>query len=221
MADAIEIYLDLSTPLGAAVKGLDDPTPFSFSSFYQGALLPLRVFPVSRTANLRLAPYYAKLPIDAMLLRVLVGPRAGTTSILAAQYTWTQQLTADADGKSGYFYGDLDLNTSAMNTAIGTAETYSTFIEFQLSRNGGTWTPVFQTTLSITATVLDPTGAVSVPTPAPTYLTADQCFAVFALWNNTLRPSNAGRTIILTSPDGTKSREIGVGNDGALIDNPA
>jgi hypothetical protein len=41
------------------------------------------------------------------------------------------------------------------------------------------------------------------------------------MWNNTLAASGAnnGRTITLVSPDGTHTREIGVDNSAAPIDN--
>ncbi len=42
---------------------------------------------------------------------------------------------------------------------------------------------------------------------------------LFPMWDNRLRPQNAGRNIIFVSPDATELREEGVGDDGAAISN--
>lgn len=221
MADAIELFLDISTPTGAAVKSLSDLASVQIGPFYQGSLLKLRVTPVTPTGSKVSPPYFAKVPITTLNLLVTVGQRAGAEAIKAAQYTWSQQLTADTEGKSGYFYADLNLNTTDLNTAIGTADTYQTYIEFQLSRSGGAYSPVFQQLITILSVVKDPAGAASIPTPSANYLTMEQCFNLFVAWRNDIIPANAGRNIVLLSPGGTHTRELGVDDSAAPIDNPS
>jgi len=224
MADAVEIYLDLSTITGRAFKPIDDQplSALTLGPFYQGSLIPLRVYPIIANQNQLVAPYFSKVSLTNLDFQLVLGPRAGSENILAAQYTWTKQVTADSEGKSGYFYASLDLNTTALNTAIGTSESYtSAFLEFRISRSGANYTPVYQINPPILAVVKDPTSSSSIPTPTPSYLTRDECFNMFVMWNNTLAAggANNGRNILLASPDGAHTREIGVGNDSSPIDN--
>lgn len=223
MADAIEIYLDLSKPSGAAVKGLNDSSSFLLGPFYQGSLLRLRVFPVVWNGSVLPTPggqLYSQVSLTNLELRVAVGPRAGAEAVLAYQPTWAKQSALDSEGKSGYFYADLDLATSALNTAISTNDSLSTYIEFALQRSGATnFQPVYQQLIQVLAVVKDPAGASSVPTPADQYLTSAQNYNLFVAWDNSLIPANSGRLIRLVSPDGTRIREIGIGNNGEMIDN--
>lgn len=222
MADAVEIYIDVSTPQGRMVKSLDSQATLTIGPFYQGSVIPMRVWPVISTGATVSGPFFSKLPLTTLDFQLVLGPRAGSESILAAQYTWTKQVAVDSEGKSGYFYANFDLNTTALNTAIGSADTYdSAYLEFRLSRAGANYTPIFQFKPSILAVVKDPASASSTPTPTPSYLTRDECFNLFVMWNNTSAPggANNGRNIILASPDGTHTRELGVGDDSSPIDN--
>jgi hypothetical protein len=219
MADAISLYLDISLPQGRLIKGLTDAAPFVLGPFYQGQLLKLRVYPVTVSGS-AVAPTISKVSLTNLDLQVAVGPRAGSEAIKASQYTWTKQSSADTDGESGYFYADLNLNTTDLNTAIGTADTYATYFEFLISRSGGSYTPAHQVAVNILAVVKDPGGAASNPTPAVEYFTKAQVLELFVLWDNRTRSANNGRSIITVSPDGTHTREsVGVDNDGAPTDN--
>lgn len=224
MADAIELYMNVGTPTGALVRGLSDSGAFTMGPFYQGQLLKLRVYPVIPTGVLVPMPgaaQFSKVDLTNLDLQVVIGPRAGASSVKAAQYTWAKQTANDSEGKSGYFYANLDLNTTDLNTAIGTSDTYDTYIEFQLSRGGLPFAPAYQSAIQIISAVLDPSGAAAVPTPAASYLTAAQCFNLFVMWNNALAAggANAGRNVIFVSPDSAHTRELGVGNAAEPIDN--
>src|SRR5262249_12645984 len=105
------------------------------------------------------------------------------------------------------------------NTAISTSDTYSTYMEFLLSRSSSNFAAVYQAQISILAAVKDPGGAASAPTPAASYLTAAQCYNLFVAWRNDLIAANKGRNVIFLSPDGTHTRELGVGNSAEPIDN--
>lgn len=219
MADAIEVYLDLSTPLGGLFRSLNSLNPFEFTKFYQGSALQMRVFPVVPTGSTQSPPFFSLVPLDNIEFEMVVGPRAGTTAILAAQYDWSKQIGADAEGKQGYFYATLDLHTTEMNAAIGTADSITRYIEFRLARLGGNFGPVAQGEVTIIATVKDPGASASIPTPAPSYLTAAQCLSMFVAWRNDLIAANAGRTVVYASADSTATREMGVANDKSPIDN--
>ncbi len=219
MPDAIDVFLDISKPQGALVRSLTDASPPTFGPFYQGALLKLRVYPVVPTGA-SIGTLFSKVSLSTLDLQVVVGPAAGAESIKAAQYTWSKQQVADSDGLSGYFYADLDLNTTDLNNAISTNATYSTIMEFLLSRDAGAYSPVYQVDIQVKAIVKGPSGAASIPTPAVEYLTRAQAMELFVLWNNTVRAANNGRSIITVSPDGSHTREFGgVDNDGAPTDN--
>lgn len=217
MADAIEIYLDISTPQGGLFKSLLSREAFALGPFYQGAALQLRVFPVVPTGN-AVGTIFSKVALNNLDFELVLGLRAGTNVIYAAQYVWTKQLVADAEGKSGYFYATFDLNTTELNAAL-TGETLAIYLEFRLARGAAGRQPVHQAGATIYAAVKDPSGAASIPTPTADYLTAAQCRALFVQWRNDLDAANAGRTLVFTSPDASKTRELGVGNDGAGIDN--
>lgn len=219
MADAIEIYLDLSKPQGGLFSSLTNLVPPAFGPFYQGSLLNLRIFPVVSTGSTTTAPFFSLVPLANLDLQLVAGPAAGAEAIKAAQYTWTKQLVPDSEGKSGYFYATFDFNTTEMNALIGSAPVVVTQMDFLLKRGTGNFTPVFQTDITLKAVVKDPGGAASNPTPALSYMTRDECFNLFVMWDNRLRAANNGRGPILTSPDGTHTRELGVDNAGSPTDN--
>jgi len=220
MADATEVFLDLTTPQGALVKSLDDRTLFSLGPFYQGQAIPLRVYPVVATGRTLAPNLFSKVALDNLSFELVYGPRAGATAILAAQYVWTKQTVPDSEGKSGYFYGTLDLNTTELNTAIGVEDQINKFLEFRLKRGADSMAPVCQVPVITLASVKDPNSSASIPTPQNAYLTAAQCYEMFVMWNNQLRAANAGRIPIFVSEDSAHTREApGVSNAGLPIDN--
>ena len=219
-ADAISLYVDLSTPQGALVRGLNDRSAFVLGPFYQSSLLQLRIYPVAPTGNQAIAPFFSKLPLTNLDVRVAIGPAAGGEAIKAAQYVWTKQLVPDADGASGYFYADLDLNTTDLNNLVSTNAEITTQFEIALARGAGTYRPVFQQNIIVRPVVKDPGSAASIPTPTADYYTAAQIRQLFVPWDNRLFNINWGRAPIFVSPDGSHTREApGVDNDGAPTDN--
>ena len=79
MADAIELYLDLSTPQGALVKGLSDRSAAVLGPFYQGSALNLRVFPVVSNGRTVAGPFFDRVALDNLDFELVLGPRAGVT----------------------------------------------------------------------------------------------------------------------------------------------
>src|SRR6185312_16567326 len=130
-ASDITLYNDIVNR--RLVLGLNNQGAFSFSAFYQAEKINFQLYPVTPT-NSASAPFYAKADISNIVPYMYVGPRQGTTALLASQETWTPVL--DAGATTGYFTASLDLNTTQMNTAIGTNDSISTLIEIQISESG-------------------------------------------------------------------------------------
>jgi hypothetical protein len=110
----------------------------------------------------------------------------------------------------------LDLNTSALNTAIGTDDTYSTYFEIRLSESG-VKRVTHQAQLTINSVVIGPGSAGSLPTPEAEYFTKAEMFELFPQWDNT-RVQSRGKCIRYSSADGTATRTHGVNNDKSPID---
>lgn len=207
------IFVDLLN--NKLVSGLSDKSQWQFPTQFQGSQLPLRVYPLLPIVPQPIrGQFYTQVPIDTMTLRIAVGPSPGTQALLADQSTWSKQLAADADGLLGYFYATLDFNTSEMNTAIGTSDTYPTKIEIVMS-DGGAMRPVFQGPLTMQSVVIGPSGGGALPTPAAQYTTTAELMAIlsgFVKFNG----NPDGSTIILGN--GSYNRIIGCNPDGSRLD---
>lgn len=210
MALALEMYLDCLE--GRLVKGLSNQDEFVFNTIYQGSALQMRVYPVLPTYS-GLPPFYSKISLTNLDLQVVLGPRAGADAIKAAQYTWTKQTTNDSEGKSGYFYATLDLNTTDLNTAIGSLDSIRYYLEFRISESA-VWRVAHQREVTVVSVVKDPSGAASIPTPAAGYYTIAEIQNLFVR-----KIGLAGETIILTSPDGASTRQLGCNDDKSGMDN--
>lgn len=212
---AAEVYFDVVN--NRLVKGLNSNEQFVLK-WFQGMNVPLKCFPVAPTGNTAQAPFYKKIYTAGQSFELAVGPAAGAEDIKAAQYTWTAVSVADSDGLSGYFNGSIDLNTVAMNAAVAALDKYTTIAEFRLFASG-VLQFIVQAPVDIVAVVKDPGSASSTPTPAANYMTVEQAFETFVAWDNRVRAQNAGRNILLVSPDTHSLREIGAGNDQSAVDN--
>jgi hypothetical protein len=204
MAAVISLYNDVVN--NRLVKGLTNAESFAFNSagIYQGSKLTLRWYPLQPTGSVT-SPF-TLLSVTGLSIDIAIGPRAGAESILARQNTWV-------DSGNGYLEATLNLNTSELNTAIGTSDSLSTYFEIAMTESGSTRT-VYQESISVTSVVIGPGTAASLPSAATEYLTAAQVRAEFVRFFN--NPN--GATIELLSPDGTRSRLMGVNDDGTAQD---
>lgn len=108
-----------------------------------------------------------------------------------------------------WFAGDIALNTTAVNDFIGTSAVKPAYFEVNLTLLT-TRTTILQITFNLKAVVDELAGVV--PTPTDVFLTAAETKAQFVP-----QKGAAGQTFILVSPDGTKSMELGVDNNGNFI----
>jgi hypothetical protein len=139
-------------------------------------------------------------------LRAAVGPSPmGTTgpTLLALQDTFTW------DSANKWFTADLALNTTGVDTYIGSQPQASAFFEINLTYAGGRIT-ILQVPLLLRAVCDELTG--TVPTPTDQYLTKAECLALFVKYIN-----DAGKTITLTSPTTGKLVELGANDDGSFM----
>lgn len=214
MAAAIDIYNDILN--NKLVLGINSQQPFTFGNLFQGSKLSIRYFPVLPIVGAVTGTFFRKVPLDNLTLEIAVGQRAGAESLEAFQGTWTPQTGPDAEGVSGYFHGILDLNMAPLNSAIGSLSEYNTFFEIRLAENGDK-RPTYQQQITITAVVLGPGAAGSLPTPAASYYTKAEIDALCVKWDNT-GVSSRGKAIKLSSPNGTRKRIMGSNNDGSARD---
>jgi len=204
-ATPIDLYNDVVR--NTLVLGLNNKEPFSLNTLriYQGSKVPFRWYPVRPTNNLS-APFYTLVSLSGLSLDVVVGARAGAEALLARQNVWT-------DSGLGYLEATLNLNTTELNAAISTADSYQTYLEINLTDNGEE-RPTYQEQISVLSVVKGPGTAASLPTSAVEYLTAVQMRAEFVRFFN--NPN--GATIELLSPDGGSSRLIGCNDNGTAQD---
>jgi hypothetical protein len=209
MASTIDIYNDVQN--NVLYGSANASRPLVIPDLYQYGTLQLRWYPVRPTYSV-LPPFFSNVDLDQLTLKMAIGPRAGAESPISAQYTWTKAYTSGASGP-GYMYANLDLNTTEVNTAIGTSDSITSYFEITMSEDGVPRV-VYQTPVRIISAVTPPGSASSLPTPAASYLSREECMELFVKWAN----NQAGKTITLTSPDGTRDRIIGVRNDGSAQD---
>lgn len=142
---------------------------------------------------------------------VIIGPLLNDVTNLATD--WEGDATANP--ANGEMTIRIDGGTAEAQTELNSDGTISpqTYLEIQ-----GFYTPSAKPSF----VVRFPFGVLNLQyqtgsppaTSLPSYYTAAQVANLFAL-----RIGTAGQTLILVSPDGTKAREIGVGDDGILFSN--
>lgn len=203
----IELWNDIENNgliVGPVSGGKWDATEVRFSNrkIFQASQLSFRWYPIKKSG----LNTYIRVPVSGLTLDIAIGARAGSEAIKARQNVWTAF-------NDEYLYATLNLNTTDLNTAVGSNDVYDTYLEISMTENGNA-RPVYQESISITSVVIGPAGSSALPAAATEFLTRAQCEAMFVKWVDNL----AGNAIELTSLDGTKFRLIGVNNDGSAQD---
>lgn len=203
----VNLTIDIQNNRLVSVAG----TPTALNGFFQDNTKSLRIQCVnpSQTSSSPqvTAQSFTTLDMSGFGMRVAVGDTpAGITGP-----TPLALVTLTYDNVSQSFIGQLPLNTTGIDTFLGAAAAKTAYFEVNLTING-TRITVLQATFTLFAVVDELTG--TVPTPTDKYLTALETVAQFVP-----RKGAAGQTFVLVSPDGTKSLEIGVDNNGQLFSN--
>lgn len=143
---------------------------------------------------------YGKIPIDNLSLLVTIADVFDDATPLAQYGAWTKDLTEQS------FYGELDLNTPAMNTFLGSSA--QTQAKFSIILTEGTArTEIWQSDITIRGSVVAP--AYTSPDPLTRYLSADEIESQFVKFYNA-----PGRDVTFVSPSNLKARTIGGVTDG-------
>lgn len=206
----IELWNDIDNNklvVGPVTNGKWDTTPVTLAArkIYQASQLSIRWNPIKPDGQFS----FIKVPVSGITLDIAIGARAGVEAILARQNVWT----AHADG---YLYATLNLNTTDLNTAIGSNDALATYFEISMTENGNA-RPVYQELINITSVVIGPAGSSALPAAASQFYTKEQIDAIFVKFTG----NPAGATIELPSPDSAHSRLIGCNNDGSAMDETA
>jgi len=211
VAAEIDLFNDIINE--RLVRSLTNEESFQFGTFHQGSKLSIRYWPLIPTYATRGAKF-TKVGIHDLDIKVGLGPRAGGEGLLAAQFASSKVY--DPGSPTGYIFFDLDLNTVAMNNAIGITDSLTTWFEIVLIDNGIPRV-VYQQQVTVFAVVFDPAGVSVLPLGASFYFTSAEMDNQFVKWNNS-HVGSRGKTVTLYSPDGTAIRIIGVRYDGSAQD---
>lgn len=147
---------------------------------------------------------YSVVPIDNLALTVSINDTYDDSTPLASQSSWTKDLTDNS------FYGELDLNTSGMNTYMGSAGDVKNPLMSIILSEGTARSVIWLNTIQVKGSILPPT--YTSPDPLLRYLTADELDAQYVKFINA-----PGRQITLTSPLNLKQEIFGVTDGGTSI----
>jgi hypothetical protein len=204
MAAVKNLWVDLQG--SRFINGIRDASAFSWGPIYhnENLNLALRFLKTNQDGALadRSNPM-SLVNISGAALTVKVWNSAGDT-LLAQQTVWV------VDGGNSILSGALDLYTVPMIAAIGSSASITTKLEITLVLSDGTYT-----IRNDSLTIYRAFNITGTPAPAPgtNWLTLEQALGIF------LRQVNeAGVTLTLTSPDGTKQRVLGIDDYGSGTD---
>jgi hypothetical protein len=209
MSAYITLYADIINK--RLVTSLTNSSAFNgVATAFQYAIYNFRVYPVKPNGNVT-GTLYTVLDLDNLTLKMGVGARSGSESLLAytAPGSWTKNYDSGASGP-GYFSGQFDLNTTEMNAAIGSSDSLSSYFEIQLG-DSAEYRTIYNAGITVYSTVMTSGAAATLPTAADQYYTKEEVAGLFA-------KLFGSETITLQSPDGTRFRTLGVDNDGNAID---
>lgn len=168
-------------------EAVNFPQPYQYESYV------IKYFPVVPSGN-TLRPW-TQVAVGNLTVKMGIGPITGAEVRLAAQDTWTPVTTADSASYNNYLTATLNLNTTLLNAAL-TGDTLSSYFEIQLGESG-VYRVVYQTPITVKATVIDSSGTATLPQAAASYYTKDEIDNGFVKFSNA-----AGAGVIITSPNG-------------------
>lgn len=202
MAEFLKLYVD--TQSNRLVKSSTQTDAFTLPTFYQGDIIPVRLYLLEPNTTGGIASPYSIITESKSVSIALVTPHQTSGSeVVHASLTFST-----FDSSTGAYTGNLSLNTTEITTLLGSSTSATTYFEVQVT-GGGIVSTELQTQVTVRADGIK--AASATPVGAESYYTQAQADGVFVKFDNRGR---AGSTIVLTSPDGTWGRLLGVDNDG-------
>lgn len=194
-----DLYID--TYSGTLVSGVSNSAAATLPKLVQGDTITLRIYLLARTPTYPISTPYTYINNSALSLKVALGPKNGTpgSTLYTQQFTWTK------DALNQYFTADFPLNTSGINTLLGSSATATAYFEIEYTQNAYPAT-VYQEQVTIHAEVIE-TGSLTVPN-GETGISAETANAVF------LKTENSG--FYLTNATTGKRMFCYLGDDDAF-----
>jgi hypothetical protein len=179
-------------------------SPFTLPAFGKYENIPFDVVIVEPDLTSPGLLKFSRVPIANLSLAMSLNDTVDDSSPLASQNTFTKNTTANV------FSGSLNLNTSGLNTWIGSLVDGTAYFEIEVTE-GSNVQKIYVASVTVKQSVA-PTGATT-PSPVDDYYTKAQVESQF------LKPvSSAGVMHTILSPSGTYQRIIGVDDGGNVID---
>lgn len=211
---ACDLYVDIENSV--LYQSKSNLTESTLKIFYQGSSVPFRVFPIRPTGN-RFAPFVQDVDVDSLGLRMYIADAKSNVAASTLDTSWTATPgPAAPDNATNFFDGELNLNTTELNSQFDplTNSISNLYFQVQLS-HGANWRTIYNQKITVVKSPIDPTSTANVPDPVSEYYTRTMADNRFL----SLGVNGPGRTTTLQSPSGTYLREIGVDDNGNAIDN--
>lgn len=176
----------------------------ALSTFNKYETVPFEVVLVEPDTDATGFPVFRRLDVSPLSISVAINDTYDDASPMSYQPTFAK------DEDTNTFSAELALNTAALNTYLGSAESKPAKLEIEL-QEGTARTKVLTIDVIIQNAVTQ-VGAL-VPTPVDEYLTKAQQVAQFV---QKIMP--ASEQLTFTSPNGLYQRIIGVNDDGVPVD---
>lgn len=197
--------LIIETLNNEAIVSVTDATIAALPAFVQGDTHAFRVYLVRASAG---TTTLTRIPTVGLDIQMAIGRKVGNASTLyTQQFTWT----ASTDLADPYWSASLPMDTAAITTLLGANDHASAWFEVKLFEDGVP-TTILSKSVQVQAAVIK-TGSVTEPA-VPTPLSAEVASATFVSKSGIVGGLN------ITSPDGTVTALIWLGNDGVLHCDP-
>ena len=177
--------------------------------FYKYEIRPVEIY-ILLPDPLNPARSWNRQEVDNVALRVALNDSTDTATPKAETTSWTKDTTENC------FRGDLNLNTSLMNTYVD-ADSKDIYLEVSYTEPGGSFDSrviLYLAQMNIKRGVAQAT--TTNPDPAKDYVERGELGGQYVTF---IMP--AGQTLTLKSPNGNRSRTLGIDNDGNYFDIPA
>ena len=196
-----KVFVNWTTKLLQA--GEQDSSPVTLPEFNKYESVPFHVVIVEPDPVI--PNKFNRVDISNLTLKASLNDTLDDAAPLAEQSTWTK------DTNENTFSGEFDLNTSNLNTLVGSNTSIQAYFQFTAVDSAGGRRVLYQETVTVTNSVIQPT--TTSPDPVVTYYTAAETDGLFLKAVN-----GAGVQLTMISPSGNYQRIWGVDDAGQPID---